>query len=72
MDISDSIAILSYVNDPENMKLLAKDVIKWTIGLLDILRLSHFSTSKDTDILTKLGFMSPKAEDIISSFEKEA
>ena len=35
--ISDSIAVLSYINDPENLK---KPAIEFMLGLLNVLRLS--------------------------------
>ena len=57
--ISDSIAVLSYINDPENFK---KTPIEFMLGLLDVLRLSHLATSEKTDIITKLGFMLPAKE----------
>lgn len=67
-DISDSIAILIYVTNEEAQKTQKTNPIRWLIGLLDVLRLSHFATSEKTDILTKLGFFLPKAEDEISKF----
>jgi len=57
--ISDSIAVLSYINDPENFK---KPAIEFMLGLLDVLRLSHLATSEKTDIISKLGFMLPAKE----------
>lgn len=67
-ELSDSIAVLTYLNNPKNMKLLETNSIGWLLGLLDILRMSAFATSEKTDILTKLGLQLPKAEDIISKF----
>lgn len=64
-EISDSIAVLTYLSDPENFK---KSGLEFTIGLLDVLRLSHFATSERTNEITKMGLMLPKAEDIISTF----
>ena len=57
--ISDSIAVLSYINDPENLK---KPAIEFMLGLLNVLRLSHLATSEKTDIISKLGFMLPAKE----------
>ena len=57
--ISDSIAVLSYINDPENLK---KSAIEFMLGLLNVLRLSHLATSEKTDIISKLGFMLPAKE----------
>jgi hypothetical protein len=58
-DISDSIAVLTYIKEPENLK---KSPIDFMLGLLDVLRLSHFATSEKTDIISKLGFMLPAQE----------
>jgi len=62
-ELGDSIALLTYINNPEKMKLLETDPIKWIIGLLDVLRLSHFANSEKTDILSKLGFLFPKEDE---------
>jgi len=59
-EISDSIAILTYLTDKEANELLQKDPMQWLIGLLDVLRISHFATSEKTDIISKLGFFSPQ------------
>ena len=59
--ISDSIAVLSYINDPENFK---KSPIEFMLGLLDVLRLSHFATSPHTNEISKMGLMLPKSEAI--------
>lgn len=61
-EISDSIAILSFIDDPKNMKLLEEDPIKGIIGLLDYLRLSRFATSDKTNEISKMGFMLPAEE----------
>jgi len=58
-ELSDSIAVLSYINDPENLK---KSGIEFMLGLLNVLRLSHLATSEKTDIISKLGFMLPAKE----------
>jgi len=58
-ELSDSIAVLSYINDPENLK---KPPIEFMLGLLNVLRLSHLATSEKTDIISKLGFMLPAKE----------
>jgi len=57
--ISDSIAVLSFINDPENFK---KSPIEFMLGLLDVLRLSHFATSENTNEISKMGFMLPSKE----------
>ena len=57
--ISDSIAVLSYINDPKNLK---QPAIEFMLGLLNVLRLSHLATSEKTDIISKLGFMLPTKE----------
>jgi len=61
-EISDSIASLTYIDDPKNMELLAKDPMKWIIGLLNVLRLSAFATSEKTNEISKMGFMLPAEE----------
>jgi len=65
IEISDAIAVLTYINDPENLK---KSGIEFMIGLLDVLRLSHFATSERNNEITKMGLMMPKSEDEISKF----
>jgi hypothetical protein len=64
-EISDAIAVLTYINDPENRK---KSGIDFMLGLLDVLRLSHFATSERNNEITKMGLMMPKSEDEISTF----
>lgn len=64
-EISDAIAVLTFLNDPENFK---KSGIDFMLGLLDVLRLSHFATSERNNEITKMGLMMPKAEDEISTF----
>ena len=64
-EISDSIAVLTYLNDPRNFK---KSGIEFMLGLLDVLRLSHFATSERNNEITKMGLMMPKSEDEISKF----
>ena len=41
------------------------------LGLLNVLRLSHFATSEKVNEITKMGLQMPKAEDIISDFDEE-
>ena len=65
VQISDSIAVLTYISDPENFK---KTAIEFMLGLLNVLRISHFATSEKTNEITKMGMQMPKAEDIISKF----
>lgn len=59
IQISDSIAVLSYINDPVNLK---KTPIQFLLGLLDVLRLSRFATSEKTNEISKMGFMLPAKE----------
>jgi len=63
--LSDAIAVLTFLNDPENYK---KSGIEFMLGLLDVLRLSHFATSERNNEITKMGLMMPKSEDEISKF----
>jgi len=58
--ISDSIAVLSYISNPENFK---KPPIEFILGLLNVLRLSRFATSEKTNEISKMGFMLP-AKDV--------
>ena len=67
-EISDKIAILTYLHDPENEKTRVEDPVQWLIGLLNVLRMSAFATSERTNEITKMGLQMPKAEDIISEF----
>jgi len=64
-EISDSIAVLTYLNDPKSFE---KSGIEFMLGLLDVLRLSHFATSERNNEITKMGLMMPKSEDEISTF----
>lgn len=59
--ISDGIAVMSYLNDPENFK---KPPVDFTIGLLNVLRLSRFATSEKTNEISKMGFMLPATEQV--------
>lgn len=67
-ELSDAIALLSYLTDEENIKILQKAPSKWIIGLLNVLRMSAFATSEKTDTLTKMGMHLPKAELEVSKF----
>lgn len=58
--ISDSIAVISYLGDTGMME---KQDTEFVLGLLDAIRLSHFATSKDTNEISKLGFMMPKEDE---------
>ena len=57
-DISDAIAIFTYFKTKE----LVGDEIDFLIGLLNVLRLSHFATSEKVNEITKMGFMLPATE----------
>ena len=61
--ISESIGVLLYIDDPENMKVLSKDPIKWIIGFLNVIRQARFATSEKVNEITKMGMQMPKAED---------
>jgi len=67
-ELSDSIAVLSYLGETGMMDKKDTDFI---LGLLDVLRLSHFATSEKINEITKLGFMLPKADAVISDFNEE-
>lgn len=68
VQISDSIAVLSFINDPENFK---QPPIDFMLGLLNVLRLSHFATSEKVNEITKMGMQMPKSENIIADFDEE-
>lgn len=65
VQISDSIAVLTYISDQENFK---KTPIEFMLGLLNVLRISHFATSEKVNEITKMGMQMPKGEDIVSKF----
>ena len=65
VQISDSIAVLTYISDKENLK---KSPVEFMLGLLNVLRISHFATSEKVNEITKMGMQMPKGEDIISKF----
>lgn len=67
-EISDMIAVLSYMTKPENIELSKTDPIKWLIGLLNVKRMSAFATSEKTNEITKMGLQMPKAEFEVSKF----
>jgi len=56
-ELSDSIAVLTYLRDKG---LIDKGDTDFILGLLNVLRLSHFATSPTTNEISKLGFMLPK------------
>lgn len=58
--ISDKIAVLSYLKE-KNM--IPHDAADFALGLLNVLRLSHFATSERTNEVSKLGLMLPKQDD---------
>ena len=66
-ELSDSIAILSYFGDKG---IIDKNDTDFILGLLDVLRLSHFATSEKINEITKLGFMLPKADTTISDYDE--
>ncbi len=66
-EISDSIAILTYLLETRDK---TKD-IEWTLGLFNVIRLSHLATSEKTNEITKLGFMLPKGQNVVDFSETE-
>ncbi len=67
-ELSDSIAILSYIFNEENQKTMKENSTKWIIGLLNVLRMSAFATSEQVNEISKMGMQMPKAEFEISKF----
>ena len=67
-ELSDSIGVLWYLGETGMMD---KKDTKFILGLLDVLRLSHFATSDKINEITKLGFMMPKADAVISNYDEE-
>jgi len=61
--ISESIGVLLYIDDPENMKLLSENPLKWIVGLLNVIRQARFATSEKVNEISKMGMQMPKAED---------
>ena len=59
-DLSDSIAVLSYLGEKG---LIDQNDTDFIIGLLDVLRMSRFATSERVNEITKMGLQMPKAED---------
>ena len=59
-ELSDSIGVLWYLGETGVMD---KKNTEFILGLLDVLRLSHFATSEKTNEISKLGFMIPKQDD---------
>jgi hypothetical protein len=59
-ELSDSIAVLSYLGEK---KMMNKKDLEFILGLLNVLRLSHFATSEKTNEISKLGFMMPKQDE---------
>jgi len=57
-ELSDSIGILWYLGE---QGIMDKKDTEFILGLLDVLRLSHFATSEKTNEITKMGFMLPKS-----------
>lgn len=68
-EISDSIAILWYLGETGMMN---KNDVQFVLGLLDVLRLSHFATSEKTNEISKLGFMMPKRDEVEDWSEDES
>ena len=67
-ELSDSIGVFWYLGETGVMD---KNQTVWIMGLLDVLRLSHLATSPTTNEITKLGFMLPKEEALITDYNEE-
>jgi hypothetical protein len=65
-EISDSIAVITYLVESGAMD---EGDAKFVLGLLDVLRLSHLATSEKINEITKLGFMLPRADVVIDTFD---
>jgi len=67
-ELSDSIAVLSYLGDRGMMN---KKDLEFILGLLNVLRLSHFATSEKVNEITKMGLQMPRSDNIVTALEKE-
>jgi len=67
-ELSDSIAVLSYLG---KQGMMNKKDLEFILGLLDVLRISHFATSEQVNEITKMGLQMPKSDNIIGNFEEE-
>ena len=67
-ELSDSIAVISYLGETGKMN---KKNSEWILGLLNVLRLSHLATSEKLNEISKLGFMLPKSDAVVSDYNKE-
>ena len=70
-EISERIAVLSYLRDPEANEVRKKDSMLWVIGLLDHLRMAAFATSERTGEVTKLGLGLPKGPNVVDFDETD-
>jgi len=61
-ELSDSIGVLWYLGEKG---LMDKKDTEFILGLLDVLRLSHFATNERTNEITKMGFMLPAKERVV-------
>jgi len=61
--ISESIGVLLYIDNPENMKVLSEKPLQWIVGLLNVIRQARFATSEKVNEISKMGMQMPKAED---------
>ena len=59
-ELSDSIAVIWYLGEK---KMVDKKDTEFILGLLDVLRLSHFATSEKLNEISKLGFLMPKQDE---------
>ena len=68
-ELSDSIGVLWYLGEK---KIIDKKDTEFILGLLNVLRLSHFATSEKTNEISKLGFMMPKKDEDEDWLEDES
>jgi len=64
-ELSDSIAVLWYMGEKG---IMDKKDIEFILGLLDVLRISHFATSEKVNEISKMGMQMPKGENIVSKY----
>lgn len=68
--VSEAIGFI-HVLGKHNLLNIEEPSVKLMLDLLDVQRKAAFATSEKTNEITKMGLQMPKAEDIISSFDKE-
>lgn len=70
-EISERMAIIDYLRDPEAKKVLTSDPLLWVFGLLDRQRMAAFATSERTGEVTKLGLGLPKGPNVVDFSETD-